>query len=302
MAMYLNTVDFGGNTFGINVASKTFFNTTPDSLSIQEAAVLVGLVQAPSYYNPVRNPDNAKRRRDVVLGQMQKYEFISETMLDSLVQLPIEVDYEVQNQNVGLATYFRTVTGNFLRDWASDNGHDLYGDGLRIFTTIDSRLQAYAEEAMTEQMKALQKRFSQHLEGREPWINEDKEVIPNFVEDRMKSTQLYSQLQQKYQDYPDSIEIALNLPKPMTIFSWEGEIDTVMSSMDSLRYYKHFLQSGFMAMDPHTGHIKAWVGGINHKYFKFDHVKYGKRQPGSTFKPIVYATAMKTVILPATRW
>ena len=298
MAMYLNTVDFGGNTFGINVASKTFFNTTPDSLSIQEAAVLVGLVQAPSFYNPVRNPDNSKKRRDVVLTQMEKYDYISEQMLDSLVALPIEVDYEVQNQNVGLATYFRTVTGNFLRDWAKDNGHDLYGDGLRIYTTIDSRLQEYAEQAVTEQMAALQARFMEHLEGREPWIDEDKKVIPNFLNDRIKSTSLYQELQQKYEDYPDSVDIALNLKKPMKIFSWEGEIDTVMSSMDSLRYYKHFLQSGFMAMDPNTGHIKAWVGGINHKYFKFDHVKYGKRQPGSTFKPIVYATAIENGYSP----
>jgi len=298
MAMYLNTVDFGGNTFGINVASRTFFNTTPDSLEIQEAAVLVGLVQAPSFYNPVRNPDNAKRRRNVVLGQMEKYDYITEEALDTLVQLPVEVDYEVQNQNVGLATYFRTVTGNFLRDWASDNGYDLYGDGLRIFTTIDSRLQAYAAEAVTEQMKALQQRFMEHLGGRAPWINEDKEVIANFLDDRIKSTQIYRDLQQRYEDNPDSVEIALNLPKQMTIFSWEGEIDTVMSTMDSLRYYKHFLQSGFMAMDPNTGHIKAWVGGINHKYFKFDHVKYGKRQPGSTFKPIVYATAIENGYSP----
>ena len=298
MAMYLNTVDFGGNTFGINVASRTFFNTTPDSLAIQEAAVLVGLVQAPSFFNPVRNPENAKWKRDLVLEQMAKYEFISEEILDSLVALPIEIDYEVQNQNVGLATYFRTVTGNFLRDWARSNGHDLYGDGLRIFTTIDSKLQQYAEEAVAEQMKALQHHFMEHLGGRDPWIDEDKKVIQNFLQDRMKSTQLYDQLQEKYQDYPDSVEIALNLPKNMKVFSWDGEIDTVMSSMDSLRYYKHFLKTGFMAMDPHTGHIKAWVGGINHKYFKFDHVKYGKRQPGSTFKPIVYATAIENGYSP----
>ena len=298
MAMYLNTVDFGGNTFGINVASRTFFNTTPDSLALQEAAVLVGLVQAPSFFNPVRNPENAKWKRDLVLEQMAKYEYISEEMLDSLVAMPIEIDYEVQNQNVGLATYFRTVTGNFLRDWARSNGHDLYGDGLRIFTTIDSKLQQYAEEAVAEQMKALQQHFIEHLGGRDPWIDEDKKVIQNFLNERMRSTQLYDQLQERYQDYPDSVEIALNLPKKMTVFSWDGEIDTVMSSMDSLRYYKHFLKSGFMAMDPHTGHIKAWVGGINHKYFKFDHVKYGKRQPGSTFKPIVYATAIENGYSP----
>ena len=298
LAMYLNTVDFGGNTFGINVASRTFFNTTPDSLAIQEAAVLVGLVKAPSFYNPVRNPENSKGRRDVVLGQMEKYHFISEIMLDSLLNLPITIDYEVQNQNVGLATYFRTVTGNFLRDWAEANDHDLYGDGLKIYTTIDSRLQKYAEEAMTEQMKVLQAHFHDHLEGKLPWIDEDKKVIPNFLESRMRTSQLYRQLEQKFEHHPDSIEIALNLPKRMTVFSWDGEIDTVMSSMDSLRYYKHFLQSGFMAMDPHTGHIKAWVGGIDHKYFKFDHVKYGRRQPGSTFKPIVYATAIENGYSP----
>ncbi len=298
LAMYLNTVDFGGNTFGIKVASRTFFNTTPDSLSVQEAAVLVGLVQAPSYYNPVRNPQNARVRRNVVLSQMQKYDYLSEAELDSISQLPIEVDYEVQNQNVGLATYFRTVTGNFLKEWAETNGYDLYGDGLRVYTTIDSRLQEYAEEAVVENMKALQKRFIAHLGGREPWVNENNVVIRDFLETSIKRTQAYRDLVDRYGAGSDSIEIMLNIPKEMTVFSWDGEIDTVMSSMDSLRYYKHFLKAGFMAQDPHTGHIKAWVGGIDHKYFKFDHVKYGKRQPGSTFKPIVYATAIENGYSP----
>ena len=301
LAMYLNTVDFGGNTFGIKVASRTFFNTTPDSLNLQESAVLVGLVQAPSFYNPVRNPENSTLRRNVVLGQMAKYEYITEAMLDSLVKLPIEIDYEVQNQNVGLATYFRTVTGNFLRDWAEANGYDLYGDGMKIYTTIDSKLQQYAEEAMAINMKALQERFVTHLSGREPWVDENNYVIRGFLDTSIKRTQLYRELSAKYSKDPDSIDIVLNMPKPMTLFSWDGEIDTVMSSMDSLRYYKHFLQAGFMAQDPHTGHIKAWVGGINHKYFKFDHVKQGKRQPGSTFKPIVYATAIENGYSPCFR-
>ena len=236
MAMYLNTVDFGGNTFGIKVASRTFFNTTPDSLNVQEAAVLVGLVQAPSFFNPVRNPENSTRRRNVVLGQMTKYEYLSEEDRDSLRLLPIEVDYEVQNQNVGLATYFRTVTGNFLRDWAEENGYDLYSDGLRIYTTIDSRLQQYAEEAVAENMKPLQERFVKHLAGREPWVDENNYVIKGFLDGSIKRTQLYRDLRSKYGEENDSIDIVLNMPKEMKIFSWDGEIDTVMSSMDSLRY------------------------------------------------------------------
>ena len=292
LAMYLNTVDFGGNSFGINVAARTFFNTTPDSLKIQEAAVLAGLVQRPSFFHPVRNPNNATGRRNVVLGQMLKYEYITDEAFDSLAQLPLETDYEVQNQNVGLATYFRTVTGNFLRDWATKNGYDLYGGGLKVYTTLDSKMQAYAEEAVATQMKALQEKFVKHLGGRDPWIDEEGRVIRDFPETSMRRTQRYRSLVEQYSADSDSVQIMLNLKRPMKVFSWEGEIDTVMSSMDSLKYYKQFLQTGFMAMDPTTGHIKAWVGGINHKFFKFDHVKYGRRQPGSTFKPFVYTTAI----------
>lgn len=305
LTLYLNTSEFGSNAFGIRTASKTFFNKEPIDLNIQESATLAGLFKAPSYYSPVFNPDNSLRRRNTVLGQMEKYDFLTEEQYDSISSLPIELDYKVGNQNQGLATYFREVIKADLIKWTKENlksdgtPYDLFGDGLRIYTTIDSRMQQYAEESVEEHMRELQKKFEKEMGTRAPWIDSNGQVIPDFLETAVKRTDAYRNLEKRYGAGADSITIKLNEKKKMRIFSWEkGEIDTLMSTMDSMSHYKKHLQTGFISMDPHTGHIKAWVGGINHKYFKFDHVKQSKRQPGSTFKAFVYAAAIENGYSP----
>lgn len=295
LAMYLNTVDFGSNSFGIKVASKTFFKTSPDSLKVEQAAVLVGLLKAPTYYSPRFNPENATRRRNVVLGQMVKYGYLPQAEADSLSQLPLVLDYSVENHYDGPATYFRGAVADYLQEWCKENGYDLYRDGLRIYTTIDSRMQAHAEAAMEEHMRTLQRRFDNHWKGRNPWVDEKDKEIPGFIEETIKRTAYYRRLKEKYGDDVAAINKELNRPREMKVFTWDNdslEKTVTMSPLDSLAYYKHFLHGGMMTMDPFTGHIKAWVGGINFKYFKYDHVKQARRQPGSTFKPFVYVSAI----------
>lgn len=298
LAMYLNTVDFGSNAYGIKAASKTFFGKEPKDLDYEEAAVLVGLQKAVTYYNPFFNPNNSLARRNVVLGQLYKYDFINRIQYDSLVSKPIMLNYEVENQNTGLAPYFRSVIADYLRKWGDANGYDIYADGLKIFTTIDSRMQEMAERAMSAHMATLQKNFDDHWRGRNPWIDNNGREIPNFIETAARRTDRYRALVKQYGAGNDSIDVVMNTPVRMRIFTWQGELDTLMSPMDSIRHFKRFLQGGFMAMKPQNGHIKAWVGGINHKYFKYDHVRLGKRQPGSTFKPFVYATAIENGYSP----
>jgi penicillin-binding protein 1A len=302
MTMYLNTADFGSNAFGIKVAAETYFSKQPDSLNLQESAILVGMLQAPSAFNPKRNPENALKKRNEVLLKVYKhgYQLKTKAQYDSVKALPIDLDYNVQNQNTKRAAYFRTVTGNWLMAYCKDKGIDLWNSGLKIYTTIDSRLQRYAEEAMEEHMKKLQATFVKEwaARGRNPWVDEDKKEIKDFLKKRIKKSEAYKIYAEKYGENSDSLKLMLNLKKQMTVFSWKGERDTLFSSMDSLNYYERFLQTGIMAMDPTTGYIKAWVGGINHKYFKYDHVKQGTRQPGSTFKPFVYGLAMESGYSP----
>jgi penicillin-binding protein 1A len=274
-------------------------------LEIEEAAVLVGLFKAPTYYSPVYNPNNSLRRRNTVLYQMVRNDHLTQRQFDSLSVQPIMLDYSVANQNKGLATYFREIVKSDLLQWTKENlksdgsSYDLYGDGLKIFTTIDSRMQRYAEESVEEHMRVLQKKFYAEMRDRDPWVDGDNRVITNFIQDAVKRTEAYRLLKIRFGNNTDSITLKLNEKKRMNVFSWElGEIDTLMSTMDSLRYYKKFLQTGFMSMDPQTGKIKAWVGGLDHKFFKFDHVKRGKRQPGSTFKPFVYAAAIENGYSP----
>lgn len=297
ITMYLNTTEFSSNAYGIKVAAETYFNKQPDSLNIQESAVFVGMLQNPSLYNPNLYPENALRKRNEVLGKLYNYGYIkSQHAYDSLRVLPIALKFAVQNQNQGVATYFRNVLRNDLIAWCTEHNYDLWESGLKIYTTIDSRMQQYAEEAMTEHMAKLQSEFDKQWKARNrnPWIDENTGVeIKNFLPKKIKRTETYRNLVNRYGADSDSINIILNLKKKMTVFSWKGERDTLFSSMDSLNYYNRFLQSGMMSMDPTTGAIKAWVGGLNHKYFKFDHVRQSTRQPGSTFKPFVYGKAIE---------
>lgn len=294
LRMYLNTVEFGSGAFGIKSAAKTFFNKEPKDLKLEESAVLVGLLKGPSYFSPVKNPERSLARRNTVLGQMQKYGFIDFTEAQRAKSTAIALNYHVENQNTGMAPYFRTELGKFLLRWGKENGYNLYEDGLKIYTTIDSRMQRYAEQAVAEHMQKQQKLFTAYWKGRQPWTNEDGAPIKNFLQEQIKLTDRYKSLANRYDGNADSINYYLRKKIPMKVFTWEapGEKAVVMSPMDSLAYYKRFLNTGFMAMNPLNGHIRAWVGGNNYKYFKYDHVKQGRRQPGSTFKPIVYLAAI----------
>ena len=290
--MYLNTVEFGSNSFGINTAAKTFFNKKPKDLTDAEAATLVGIVNAPGRFSPVAHPDRSRRRRNWVLRQMNKYGFIMTEKLAADTATAIVLHYSVENPAKGLAPYFRAEVVKSLLAWARDTDHDLYADGLKIYTTIDSRMQQYAESAVTEHMRQQQKLFDAHWKGQLPWRDENGKVIPNFLDNAMRRTQRYKSLMANYEGNKDSVNYYLRKKYKMPVFTWQGEKEMLMSPLDSLAYYKRMLRAGFLAMNPLNGQVKAWVGGPNFKFFKFDHVRQGKRQPGSTFKPVVYAAAI----------
>ena len=291
--MYLNTVEFGSNSFGIKSASNTFFGKDPKDLNLQEASMLVGLLQAPSKYNPVRNPNNAITRRNTVLGQLNKYKFITDAQFDSIKKIPIQLHYEMEDHTSGLAQYFREELRLELTKWCKEHQkadgtpYNLYKDGLRIYTTIDTRMQRYAEEAVKEHLTDLQKTFNDHWKGKTAWKEH-----PEIITDAMKRSDRYQNLKEAKWS-ASAIEKNFNTKTKMTVFNWKGERDTMMTPMDSIKYFKMILQTGFMSMEPQTGYIRAWVGGDDYKYFQYDHVKEGKRQVGSTFKPFLYTLAMQ---------
>ncbi len=309
IAMYFNIYDFGNNGDGIRSAARIYFGKEPKELDLKESAMLVGMFKNSSLYNPIpsRNPIGVKNRRNVVLYQLMKYEYITKAVKDSLQKTELDLNFTPENHREGIATYFREYLRGFMKEWANDknnrkpdgNKFDLYSDGLKVFTTIDSRMQQYAEDAVAQHMPRLQAEFdNQNTPKRNktaPFLELDKTEITKLMNDGMKRGERWRIL--KKQGKSDKqIRASFEKPVEMRVFKWingkTGEVDTIMKPIDSMRYYKSFMRTGMMSMDPITGHVKAWVGGIDYKHFQYDMVKQGKRQVGSTFKPFVYATAI----------
>ena len=298
LTMYANTVDFGSNAFGIKTAAKTYFDTTPKDLRLEQAAVLVGMLKATTTYNPISHPENSLKRRNLVLHNMVERGHLTEAQYDSLRQIPIKLDFSVEKNYDGQALYFREAIARHLEDWCDDNGYDLYNSGLKIYTTIDTRMQRYAEEAAKKQMKQVQRNFNSHWAGHEPWVDERGNVIPNFIEDIADRLPVSKYLKAKFPNEPDSVEFYLNKPHTVKLFDYEdGIVEREMSTMDSIRYMVSFMHCSMVAMEPETGAVKAWVGDIDFSSWKYDKVT-AMRQPGSTFKLFVYTEAMNQGLTP----
>jgi penicillin-binding protein 1A len=298
LIMYANTVDFGSNAYGIKTACKTYFNSTPKNITTEQAALLVGMLKATSFYNPLTNPKNSLRRRNVVLENMVSHGDMKREEYDSLKIIPIKLDYSVENTYDGQATYFREAVANYLKDWCKQNGYDLYTSGLKIYTTVDTKMQKYAEEAAVKQMKIIQQNFKAHWGNRDPWVDEKGNVIPGFIEDKIQKLPIYKYLIQKYSNSPDSVAYCLNKVHKVKLFDYQkGTVVKEMSTIDSLKYMIHFMHCGFVAMEPQSGYVKAWVGDIDFKTWKYDKVT-SMRQPGSTFKLFVYTEAMNQGLTP----
>ena len=301
ITMYLNIYDFGYNGDGIKSASNIYFGKEPMELNIEESAMLVGMLKNSSLYNPMRRPELVKSRRNIVFNQMKKNKLLDESIIDSLKALPLEITYTPQSHREGLATYFRAYLQEFMKDWAKDNTkedgskYNLYLDGLKIYTTINHEMQGYAEESVKAHMANLQREFfnqnTPELNPTAPFLDLESEDSIKIFKNAMKRSERWRKMRNSGKSEEEMFEV-FEKEVPMSIFSWNGNIDTIMKPIDSIRYYKHFMQVGMMSMEPQTGHVKAWVGGINYKHFQYDHVKQGKRQIGSTFKPFLYATAI----------
>lgn len=306
IAQYFNIYDFLNNADGIRSAASIYFNKEPLELDLKESAMLVGMFKNSALYNPRRNPEGVKNRRNVVLAQMYKYNYIDEKLKDSLQKTDLDLKYTPQSHRDGIATYFRGYLDGFMKDWIKNNpkpdgtNYNLYNDGLKIYTTIDSRMQQYAEDAVQQHMPRLQAEFfNQNTPKRNPtapFLELDQNEIEALLNRSMKQSERWRHMKYDLKKSNKEIENSFQKPAQMSVFAWKdgkaSEIDTIMKPIDSMRYYKSFLRTGMMSMDPLTGHVKAWVGGINYRHFQYDMVKQGKRQIGSTFKPFVYTAAI----------
>jgi penicillin-binding protein 1A len=302
LTLYLNTVPFGNNSFGIQTASLKYFNKTPGLVNPSQAAMLIGMLKATSTYNPIRNPDRCTERRNTVLGQMEKYNYISKAEYEADIKLPLNLDLSyVEDESQG-DSYIRRAVEKWLDKWCKENDYNLYEDGLKIYTTIDSRLQQYAEEAVAEKMKMLQKRFNNVWGNRVPWHDLSGNEIKDFVLKAEQRLPVYKLLDKKYHGDISQIQQYFDIKKKMRIFSWNGDKDTTFSSSDSIKYYSKILNTGMMTIEPSSGKIKVWIGGIDHRYFKYDHVNQSKRQAGSTFKPFAYVTALDNGFTPCDKF
>ena len=301
IAMYLNVYDFGYTADGIQSAAKIYFNTTPEKLTIEQSATLVGMLKNSSLFNPIRRPARVEQRRNVVLQQMKRNGFISEGEQDSLKLMPLGIDFKPDSHREGLATYFRAYLQKFMRTWTKENpkadgtNYDIFRDGLRIYTTIDSRLQQIGESSVAAHMSNLQKEFflqnTPKLNPTAPFLDLREGEIDTLLQNTARRSERWRKMRVAGKD-EETIWASFKKPVPMEVFSWKGDRDTIMTPLDSIRYYKHFLRASMMSMNPLTGHVKAWVGGFNYKHFQFDQVYQGRRQIGSTFKPFLYATAI----------
>jgi penicillin-binding protein 1A len=306
LTMYLNRFDWVNNAVGIKSAAQVYFNKAPIELDVEESAMLVGMLKNPALYNPNRRLELTQGRRNVVLSQMKKYEVLSDSLYDTLVQQPIILNFKKASHNEGLAPYFREYLRGELKKWCATHtkpdgtNYNVYTDGLKVYTTINSRLQQFAEEGMQTHISSLQKDFYTHWKGytKAPYPDDfEWEQIDAIIDQGMKRSERYRKLKKAGKSQKE-IRTIFKKKVPMTLFSWDGEIDTILSPRDSIKYNKFFIHSGMMSMDPRSGHVKAYVGGINYKYFKYDHVKIGKRQVGSTFKPFLYSLAMQEGYTP----
>ncbi len=298
LTMYANTVDFGSNAFGIKTACKTYFNTTPKDLKLEQSAILVGMLKATTSYNPISHPDRSLKRRNLVLRNMIAHGHLTKAEYDSLSRIPITLDFSVEKNYDGQALYFRDAIAKHLEAWCEDNGYDLYNSGLKIYTTLDTRMQKYAEAAAKKQMQQVQRNFNSHWAGHQPWIDERGNVIPNFIEDIADRLPVSKYLKAKFPNQPDSVAYYLNLPHPVKVFDYElGSVEKEMSTMDSIRYMVSFMHCSMVAMEAETGAVKAWVGDIDFDSWKYDKVT-AMRQPGSTFKLFVYTEAMNQGLTP----